>query len=535
MIEKLVKQYVEDPNSIILQVSSVSEDMQTSMAGGIIRSFPATDRCMGILTKADLFEDTKANRLRLREILAGRESRDFPLGHGYYVTKQPSESQLEAKISRADATLSELLFFQNPTWTELRDSHPDRFGIDNIVQSIEQILGDAVKERIPQITYDLQVKINDIDRKLELYPKPKNALATVHSILAAFENAVLYVMVGERPYRDLKKKLHETTTEFESILLTRMRPRMDPTSQRDPRSADPEIIPIEDDEVVVTPSKKRKRANAMEVTPRPKPENPKQAQRLEQQTFSLDDIRERINLVSRLDMPNSQESEAIMYTIDMLIGDWDYVIGTYTFDIAQVLHERLGDMLQYQLRAWSDTLLAKQMTDWVNEYSLEVSKAFKAQALHRLKLEKFTFMTLDTEHFSELALKAYSKIKEVRDRNRLSWAQNSVKKTLTVDSLGPDPFEPELRVMARVLAGYDLAAHRLVDGLYQLVRVEIMGRCREEFSDRLRAAVLGADEDASPADYELLVSHSTDRERERHSLLDEKERLVKAYEAIQSP
>lgn len=124
-VRKLVAGYISASNNIILLVIPFNNDVENGSAFAMVKKLKATDRTVGILTKPDLL-DTHAPYKDWIAMLNGSRQ---PLGHGYYVVKNPNQGELNMQVSRAEALQRETHFFNtcDPWNTDFRRFH-DRFG-----------------------------------------------------------------------------------------------------------------------------------------------------------------------------------------------------------------------------------------------------------------------------------------------------------------------------------------------------------------------------------------------------------------------
>jgi hypothetical protein len=118
------KSYISQENSIILLACSMETDIANSIASSIVREVGAVSRTVGLLTKPDrLVADSIG---QWRRVLNGEH---FPLGHGYYVTKQPSQAELVQASTHETARALENDFFQKShTWKSEFADFANRFG-----------------------------------------------------------------------------------------------------------------------------------------------------------------------------------------------------------------------------------------------------------------------------------------------------------------------------------------------------------------------------------------------------------------------
>ena len=140
-VEFLLKSYLSDIKTLVLLVLELGRDFENTTAFRFVRECKAVSRCTGVLTKADLM--TSSN-LRVVELLS---SKDFKVGHGWFVTKQLSQEELNTNIPYCEAREREQAFFatQKPWTTSLAD-FKDKFGIPKLQDAISHRLKEHILE-----------------------------------------------------------------------------------------------------------------------------------------------------------------------------------------------------------------------------------------------------------------------------------------------------------------------------------------------------------------------------------------------------
>ena len=74
------------------------------------------------------------------------EGRAHQLKHGYYCTKQPDEDQRARGITATQARAAEADFFlQTLPW--VRSAHQTRFGTQNLVSNLSQLLAKIISDK----------------------------------------------------------------------------------------------------------------------------------------------------------------------------------------------------------------------------------------------------------------------------------------------------------------------------------------------------------------------------------------------------
>lgn len=149
LIEKLIKAYVRDEKALILLVASIDQDLETSTAFRVVGGCKGTNalgRSMGVLTKADLFLNTKSRVEHVRQTLAGEK---FKLGNGWFVTKNSSQEELDRSITHVEAREREAEFFGGVPWSANLVDFVDRFGTTHLQDAISHRLVDHIESELP--------------------------------------------------------------------------------------------------------------------------------------------------------------------------------------------------------------------------------------------------------------------------------------------------------------------------------------------------------------------------------------------------
>lgn len=145
LIEKLIKSYVRDEKAQILLVASMDQDLETSTAFRFVRSSKAEPRSMGVLTKPDLATG-QARFNYIRRILEGK---NFPLGRGWFVTKNCTQEQLDDNMTHGQARKQEEDFFTRVPWCTNLADYGDRFGTKNLQSTLSHRLVEHIEAELP--------------------------------------------------------------------------------------------------------------------------------------------------------------------------------------------------------------------------------------------------------------------------------------------------------------------------------------------------------------------------------------------------
>ncbi|TGZ80102.1 hypothetical protein EX30DRAFT_320750 [Ascodesmis nigricans] len=156
----LILEYIAKPNSIILAVSPANQDLVNSEALKLARQVDAQGkRTIGVLTKLDLM-DHGTNAL---EILSGRV---YPLKLGFIGVVNRSQQDIQGNKSLGEALKAEADFFRyHPAYRNM--AH--RCGTQFLAKSLNQILMQHIRERLPDIKARLNTLMGQTEQELMSY------------------------------------------------------------------------------------------------------------------------------------------------------------------------------------------------------------------------------------------------------------------------------------------------------------------------------------------------------------------------------
>lgn len=181
------------------------------------------ERTIGALTKPDTVE--KGDFHQWAAILRGQT---HPVKHGYFVTKQPSQSSLDLGIDGTQARIEEENFFRNESpWKDEYRDLSNRFGTNNLANFLSRELGRLIREQLPEICDKIKEQKSAVEEHLSQLPAPpsENQLLTVHRLLANFYADYLRHLTGTHGMNTFKQILRRTSEELFKKLGT-FKPRL---------------------------------------------------------------------------------------------------------------------------------------------------------------------------------------------------------------------------------------------------------------------------------------------------------------------
>lgn len=132
VVENLTLEYIRREKAIIMWAVPMNVDIENSICLNTIRKAKASDRTIGVMTKADQLPPQN-----IPNWLATFKGSKVYVGHGYFATARPPGQALE------NATRWEELFFKNeidgnPSWPLDFDQFADRCGVEVLLKVSEK-------------------------------------------------------------------------------------------------------------------------------------------------------------------------------------------------------------------------------------------------------------------------------------------------------------------------------------------------------------------------------------------------------------
>ena len=167
--KKMALRYVKDPRTIILCVIPANQDMTTSDGLQMARDLdPKGVRTIGVITKIDIMDKgTNAKRM-----IMGQE---VPLRLGYVGVKGRSQQDISDKMRVYKALKEEKLYFSShPVYSTLPQ---DSLGTGSLTKKLTKVLFTHIKNYLPQIVKEINIKRRDIEDELKNLgpPLPKSS------------------------------------------------------------------------------------------------------------------------------------------------------------------------------------------------------------------------------------------------------------------------------------------------------------------------------------------------------------------------
>jgi hypothetical protein len=543
---------------------------------------------VGVLTKPDRLPPGSRDD-KLRAVLDGNR---FPLGHGYYVVKNPGQDVIDRGLTHQEARVQERQYFEwsEPWNTTFRmPEYQGRFGTEKLQSSLSVTLAKQMVHKLPIIRDQVHARLAQIKAELDLLPEPPtyNATRIVSDIVLSFSTHIRQEMGAEYPCREWRNTWESLYENFFEDLLS-MKPTMRPIGDLDKgifaaatpgKSVDNAmVIDSEDDDEVMsenpkTPSKKRK---VEEVSPgsMPPPSSRRDAPSRSQATldpsldpkltrqgsiryielrkrFKLDDLARHLRETSKSRLPDQLDPKVVDDLILATIEHWELPMKQFfvnfkrelTRSVREIFTKHFGQWAGSALldKAWTivEQLLTSNFSEQENVMATESLNdehegpyVFSQDMLNR---EKVQIREQYRQGRFSARLKAYAQeMMEETQKNFTSQDEAKLRKDeKKLALLNAEPYEKEVDVIARVTSYYLMAARRFHESICIRIESKFFKRLRTSLRDDLENGLgIHDNENGSQNAIELLAEPG-DRFEKRKGLLAMKNALLQGLEMLQ--
>ena len=556
LVRSMVSEYISAPKAIILLVTPMNNDPENSAAAGLIRNLKAEDRTMAVLTKPDRLE-TGVPLDAWREILDGQA---FQVKHGYYVTKQPSQQQLNQRLSRQDALDGETQFFahQEPWSTDLIRHHA-RFGTDSIQEKLSALLFDAIKLNLPIMDEKINRRINDIDEQLKRIPdrlSDEEASRRVTLLLNKVGQELRYVLHGDYPRTECIIKWKSTAVDKLNTSLTMTKPQLNVVGTHNATIELSSDDDDDDDSSVPTPTKKRPAASFKKLTLSPPKKQKMSPQKMSPQKseseasdlepYTLTPARlNQIKLSVHADgLRDSIDPRAITEITRPAVDKWNVHVSEFLTSTYSVLIEHVHSLFEEVLIRYNTAPIATELPKEAEKLLEQMIRDVAQDAISTLTARQRTpMMVLDYERFAEavtketdlinssrrkVLVKKYFDILDKQSGKKTTDKDRKIKgEKLTAADLR-EPFRSEIKLLATANAALTTSIAHFIDHIVIQTRYALQ-RCADEDSG-LVARLEREWKTAAKRQALLEVDEAQALQRER--LMAEKAKLVEAQRTL---
>ena len=484
---------------------------------------------IGVLTKPDRLP--KGDPVDVwHAILNGQK---FQLGHSYFVTKQPSQVEIDRGLDHGRARELERQFFETQEpWVTQFAQFKNRYGTAQLQTTLSQKLTAQILASLPTIKDRIRSQLDQLDAELRDLPEPPthNAVHIVIQLLQSFTGRVQKAIEGEQTYKEWRLTWKEQRQNFYQELGAQkpalfLRGHLDEGLYRganDAHSIDETLIKNDIDTITIdsdvenkirhpapassnsSPTKKRK----LEAPPTPRQSRSQLShQDLVKRSnlaksFKLDELRKVLDDISDSDLPGEMDSRALDHLILSCLQHWDQPTTKFFQVIDYSLKNQLRLLFDGVFKAWDTTELYQKAWEIVDKYiSFHLGEQRDVAATQFLGSEQekpFTGDNVLWESNKATALESFRKARlEARVNVYFKEFEHATGKQLSLverhrkiqndqnlrDKLNADPYHREVEVMAKIRGYYNIASLRFFDviclsmqaKLFKLLRTQLLG------------------------------------------------------------
>ncbi|KAK0710094.1 P-loop containing nucleoside triphosphate hydrolase protein [Lasiosphaeria miniovina] len=562
VVQNLACEYISRPNAMILWAAPMNQDAENSFAFNLIREMKAEERCIGVMTKADLLP-TEASASWM-SMLKGQAHKT---GFGYFITsRQGTELEEQTKLEEA--------FFNRTAdnagqWPGVFEQFKDRCGVEKLKAFLSLKLGEEFSKVLPEVKAKVNNRLYDIDQQLKEYPdSPPNPELEIMRSLSGFSLKVKDLVLQQEFLNLWDSRFVEP---FKAEILNRKPrfkvqepPRKPAGSATSPIDLDsPESLPARRKRPIndQTPTAKRQRQENGAIAKSEYPDNSAGPRRNiyhsspglgSSAAKSLCDIRDMIKRSAIPGQPGlvSPSVYQPLYTEaakswDVLL-DWfiENTVGFINTEITRILEDaffHLKNRLVYQesvkhIKAFIEDCKTDLRRGLFEIYSLETRRIFtkddvvlsQHKAMEKKILTRHRYYHRIAAHHGEKA----GPIPKMDGLTDEELAQEAVKMQRDLKTIGPDEFDQELTVAAYVRGYYLTAAHRFIDNVSIRVMSGLLPNIASVIDNYLYEKLELGGRNANSGILERLMSEGPEIAGKRLDFQNERKRLEEAMEII---
>ena len=169
VITSMVKKYIGQGHVVITKTLTAMDDPENQAINQFAtEADPEGDRTIGIITKPDNIPSGEEDKWLS---VANNKTQGQYLKLGWFVVKNPDQTQLDSGISFEDSRLAENAWFvASPFWSKVDD--PERLGVSNLRSKLSEELINRIIVALPKMKALAENQLNVTCSKLDAMPRP---------------------------------------------------------------------------------------------------------------------------------------------------------------------------------------------------------------------------------------------------------------------------------------------------------------------------------------------------------------------------
>ncbi|PFH61361.1 hypothetical protein XA68_17539 [Ophiocordyceps unilateralis] len=564
VVQNLTKNYMSHQSAIIMCCMPMNSDAENSSTFRLTRKLGATNRTIGVLTKADLLPE--GNHEQWLNIMKGQAHHT---GLGYFITSRPPTKDLEDLTKWENSVFEEQSFERWP-----RTFHPftSRCGIEKLITFLSEKLGEEFQKSLPTIKRKVINHRDKINKQLENLPElPDNVEAEIQRGLLEFEKCSSAKMDA------FVKHFNELPQNFLACLLA-IKPKF---TLKD--KTDTPVVEISDDESEissvapslttptskrlaschVTPSKRQRLATngnmgsayikpEEENTPVPAGPRPKRDDSLPEpftgfKTIgrgfrTLRQVHDEMCAKTNAGMPDRFSDDVYVDLVKEAVEPWKGPMDAFIKKTMKDLQADLDATLNKAMASLKKRFVYRETRRHVRQCLEDHCKDVERALIQLYDDEKERMLTFNTEAFTRYKEEELQVLKKFRTRMR---AEARVVRMLDMPDavwekkceaeaakLGPDRFGRQLEVVAYVRGYYRLAAYRFADAVSQKILCRMIPDIRRHLPQYLDEK-LGLKGPEAKHMYVTLMEEDQATAAKREALKSERNKFQMALASIE--
>ncbi|KAK3492203.1 P-loop containing nucleoside triphosphate hydrolase protein [Neurospora hispaniola] len=576
VVRNLTCEYISRQNAIILWAVPMNQDAENSFAFKLIQEMNAEDRCVGVMTKADLLPRETNGFSSWLSMLNEQAHRT---GLGYFITsRQGSDLDEQNKFEEAffNRTADSATMGQ---WPEIFEKYRDRCGIEKLKEFLSITLGREFSKVLPEVKQKVYNRLLRIEEQLEKYPNPPpNPEMEIMRSLAEFATNVKTRVLQQEfmsqwdclfaePFkkRILGCKPKFNVKEPDVITIDDNSPMATPA----PLGQTPRKRSMAQD-IAMTPSKRRGQIKVedgdrmimspstsatMRGTPGPGsfPFSPGPGGGPPPRSKNLMELRTIIRRSAIPGQPGLVSASVYEPLYTEAARTWGPHLENFVNQTIQFLHNEVMKILDNAFSNLKNRAVYRESVEHMKYfmekhkeevrnqlnliYNLETQRIFTKDedALQRNKAAEKRILERH-RHFLRMAVRTGESpaIRKMEELTEEELVQEQAKMAKELKVIGPDPYDQEITVAAYVRGYYLTAASRFID----IVAIHIMSGLLPRVASVIdiylheKLGLYSRTSGSGPEIFMRLMSEGPETERKRGELRVEKERLDQAMEII---
>ncbi|KAI1370616.1 P-loop containing nucleoside triphosphate hydrolase protein [Hypoxylon crocopeplum] len=573
VVKNLTFEYITREKAIILWALPMNVDCETAISLKFLRDAGATDRTIGVMTKADQLPSQNVPAW-----VATFRGERILVGHGFFATSRPPDQPLE------NATRWEELFFNrevsigNNQWPSELAEFADRCGVEVLLKYLSSKLGEAFAESLPSIKNMVYNRTEEIEKELAALPElPSNVEHEVKKSLSQFLAQMKTAVRGTEFLSEwntlngqfqacifrIKPTCRVRDSETQTIDLSG--PNSEPGTPRRPRVSDSTM------RNVTTPSRRQRydnvttpvknedggmsRASSVVGAPRPKLPSPfAKYFNISRCSMDITDIRNEILRKRRPGMPRDLVPDEVRESLCLgAVKKWEGPLETYINGTAGLLQKTADAVLEESLGVLRRRLIFTKCQAHLKSYINEQITHQHARLEEMYNSETYQLYMMNDDAFHRYRAQEMEQLRRMRGILRLKaltlidWdysirrteemsEEERLKERKMLDEklpkLSKDPFETEIEVAGFVRGYYMMAAARFVEGVAMNVNSNLFRTFREQGLDERMEQEFHIYDSSKPGLYMKLMDEDESTAKRRQQLKGEMDKLKKAMQSI---